>query len=81
MDQEIQQSDKQKIVALVQSEHANTVISILKRIVQTNSQSLVGDNEFGTIVNAVRFDTQQNMILEVLKLYESVKDGSFISNQ
>lgn len=73
------QSIQQKIISLTQSEHAETVILILKRVSEVNQ--LVGDTDYKTIVNAVTFDAQQNMILKVLELFESVKNGSFINNQ
>ncbi len=79
MEPQDEQSIKQKIVALCQSEHVPAMLNMLKRVSTANK--LVGDSEFSTIVNAVKFDTQQDMIVQVLNLIESVKDGTFISKQ
>jgi len=55
MDQEVIQSEKQKIIALVQSEHAGTVLNLLRTIANSKAGKLVGDSEYNTIVNAVAF--------------------------
>ncbi len=75
------QTIKQKIIQLAQSEHAPVVIEILKQVVLGKAKNLVGDSEYATVVNAVTFDVQQDIIVSVIKLFESVKDGSFINNQ
>lgn len=79
MDPQNEQTMKQKMIALAQSEHLPTMIYMLKSVCTANK--LVGDNEFSTVVNAVKFDTQQDIIIDLMKLVESIKNGSFINNQ
>lgn len=43
--------------------------------------ALVGDNEFNTVVNAVKFDTQQNIMLGFLKHIDFIKGGGLHNQQ
>lgn len=69
----MEQTRKQKLIFLAQSEHSSTVIEIIKDCIPQNV--LVGDNEFETVRNAVIFDTYQNMIVSVVKYLEDIRKG------
>lgn len=74
MDEQIPQSKKQKLIALVQGDNSSTVIELIKMVIPR--EKLIGDNEFSTIVNAVKFDTREQMILDIVQLMEEIKNGS-----
>lgn len=68
-----EQSMKQKKIALAQSVHAPIVIELLKDCM--NRTALVGDNEFKTIVNAVTFDVQSEILIKMVDLLENIRQG------
>jgi len=68
------QSDKQKMIALATSEHAPAVVLLLKHLIKP--VPLLGNNEYETIVNAVKFDTQSDILRGVVDLMEAIRQGS-----
>jgi hypothetical protein len=68
------QSDKQKMIAFAQSEHVGIVIALLRECLVKGS--LVGEDEFKTIVNAVTMDAQSNVILAFIQKIDDIKKGS-----
>lgn len=64
---------KAKKIALVQSEHAETVIELMRDCI--DRFPLVADTEWGTLVNAVRLDTQSNMLSNMITLINDIKQG------
>lgn len=42
---------------------------------------LIGETEYETVVNAVKFDTQQNVMLSFLKRLEFIQQGGLINKQ
>ncbi len=42
---------------------------------------LVGDTEYGTVVNAVKIDTQQNVMLGFLNRIEVIRQGALLNAQ
>lgn len=67
------QSMKQKKIALAQSEHAPIVIELLKDCMTRSP--LVGDNEFKTLVNAITFDVQSEIIVKMVERLEFIRQG------
>ncbi len=54
-------------------------IEIIKSTFETTQ--LVGDSEYSTVVNAVKFDTQQNVMLGFLKRLDFIREGGLINIQ
>lgn len=54
-------------------------IEIIKSTFETGP--LVGDSEYGTVVNAVKFDTQQNVMLGFLKRLDFIREGGLHNAQ
>jgi len=42
---------------------------------------LVGGSEYETVVNAVRFDTQQNVMIGFLKRLDFIREGGLLNQQ
>jgi len=74
-----QQSHIQKKIEFAQSEHIETVISLLKEC--SRQPKLVGDTEFSTIVNAVTMDAQGEMIIKFINSIDFIKKGGLITEQ
>jgi len=71
---ENEQSLKQKKIALAQSEHAPTVIELMKDcIVQV---PIIADTEWRTIVNALTLEIQSTMLRDMVDLLEKIRTGS-----
>lgn len=64
---------KQKKIAFAQSAHVETVVQLLKEC--GGVPTLVGENEFETVVNAVTLDAQQNMITKFINMIDHIKQG------
>lgn len=71
---ENEQSTKQKKIALAQSEHASTVILLLKDIM--DQSPLIADTEFKTIVNAITLDVQSTILRKMVDYLEEIRQGS-----
>lgn len=74
-----EQNIKQKKIALAQSEHASTIIEILKDC--TTKIPLVGDTEWKTIVATITLDAQSNLIREVVDYLERIRRGELHNEQ
>jgi len=74
-----EQSHIQKKIAFAQSEHIETVISLLKEC--SRQQKLVGETEYATVVNAVTMDAQGDMIIKVINSIDFIKKGGLITEQ
>lgn len=68
------QSLKQKKIALAQSEHASTIIELIKDCIPQHP--LVAETEWATIVNAVTLEANSTMILKMVELLENIRSGS-----
>lgn len=68
------QTKKQLKIALAQSEFAPIVIELLRECM--DQTELVGDSEYSTVVNAVRFDTQSEIIRRVVEHLENIRQGA-----
>jgi len=76
MEPEINITENQKKMAFANSEHIEIVITLLQEC--GGVDSLVGSNEFATIVNAVTLDAQQNMIKKFINSIDSIRKGSLV---
>jgi len=65
----------QKKIELAQSEYAPVVIELIKDLLKQEDQILIGDNEFSTIVNAVKLDTQGNILRGMVDYLENIRKG------
>ena len=54
-------------------------IEVIKTTFETGA--LVGGSEYETIVNAVKFDTQQNVMLGFLKQVDIIREGGLHNAQ
>lgn len=54
-------------------------IEIIKSTFETTA--LLGNNEYETVVNAVKFDTQQNVMLGFLKQLDFIREGGLLNKQ
>lgn len=79
MDELQQQSMIQKKIALAQSEHAPIVIELLKDCIQQSP--LIGDNEFKTLVNAITFDVQSEIIIKMVERLEFIRNGGLLQGK
>jgi hypothetical protein len=70
---------KQKKIALAQSEHAGTVIELMKDCF--TQVPLVADTEWKTIVNAVTLDVQGTMLKNMVDHIDKIKNGSLHEEQ
>jgi len=73
MEEVINVTLKQKLIALAQSEHASSVVELI-RLCRPNVP-LVAGTEWQTIVNAITIDTHGTIMLGVANLIDSIKRG------
>lgn len=71
---ENEQSQKQKKIALAQSEHAPTVILLLKDIM--DQSPLIAETEFKTLVNAITLEVQSTILRKMVDYLEDIRQGS-----
>jgi len=71
---EVNQSINQQKTVLARSEHSPIIIELMKDLI--SQSALVGQSEYETVVNAVRFDTQSSMLRGMVDLLENIRGGS-----
>ena len=76
MENEVDQSMRQKMIALAQGENAPVVIALLHSCVE--QRSLVTETEWQTIVNTVSMDAQATLIQNVIAKLEELRKGAFL---
>lgn len=69
------QNLKQKKISLAQSEHASTIIELMKDCME-QSPLVDEKSEWKTMVNTIRLDTQSTMIRSMVDLLEEIRSGS-----
>jgi len=69
----MEESLKQKKIALAQSEYANTIVELMRDC--TSKKPLVEDSEWKTIVNAITLDVESSMMMRVVDYIESIRRG------
>jgi len=72
-----EQSLNQKKIALAQSEHAGTVIALMKDCI--SQTPLVADSQWATIVNTIKMDTESTMLRNMVDLIDRIKKGSLVN--
>lgn len=68
------QTANQKKIALAQSEHAGTIIELMKDC--TSQVPIVADTEWKTIVNAITLEVQGTMLRRMVDYLEEIRKGS-----
>ena len=71
--EESEQSLKQKKIALAQSEHARTVIELMRDCTKKNP--IIVDTEWGTIVNAITLEVEGDLMRRVMDYIEDIRKG------
>jgi len=71
---ESEQNLKQKKIALATSEHASTIIELMKDCM--SKTPIIVDTEWGTIVNAVTLEVQGTMLRTMVDYLENIRNGS-----
>ena len=69
------QTQNQKKIALAQSEHAATIIELMKDCI-TKTELIDEKSEWHTIVNTVRLDAESTMIRRMVDYLEDIRKGS-----
>jgi hypothetical protein len=69
-----EQTLKQRKIALAQSEHASTIIELMKDCMPQNP--IIADTEFKTLVNAITLEVQGTMLRTMVDLLENIRNGS-----
>lgn len=70
---------KQKKIELANSEYAPVIIELIKDLIERSP--LIGDTEYATIVNAVKFDTQSSILAGMVDHLENIRKGSLLEIQ
>jgi hypothetical protein len=71
------QTANQKKIILAQSEHAGTIIELMKDCM-VQSELVDEKSEWQTIVNTIRLDTQSTMIRRMADYLEEIRTGKLI---
>ena len=68
------QTLKQRKIALAQSEHATTIIELMRDC--TSKSPIIAETEFKTLLNAITLEVEANMMRKVVDHIESIRRGS-----
>jgi len=74
MENESEQSIKQKKIALATSEHAPVIIELMKDCI--SQTPIIAKTEWETIVNAVTLEVQSTMLRAMVDYLEEIRKGS-----
>jgi len=69
------QTANQKKIALAQSEHAATIIELMKDCI-TKTELIDKKSEWGTIVNTLTLDAESTMIRRMVDYLEAIRQGA-----
>lgn len=70
---------KQRKIALAQSEHASTIIELMKDCM--SQTPIVAKTEWETIVNAITLEVQGTMLRTMVDHLENIRNGSLHEQQ
>jgi hypothetical protein len=70
------QSETQQKILFAQSPFVPIVVKLLRESMV--NQRLVGDSEYETVVNAVRLDSQSDLLNSFINSIEEIKKGSIL---
>lgn len=74
MDPEINQTVKQKIATLLANpDNIQAIIELVKMSIP--QEEILGDNEYQTIVNAVKLDTRGKVLVDLIAKIDFIKQG------
>lgn len=73
------QTPVQKKILFANSPHVEAAISILQGC--SGVSKLVAETEYGTIVNAVTLDAQNDMIKSFIDKIDAIRNGSLLNAQ
>jgi hypothetical protein len=68
-----EQSLRQRKIAFVNSEFADVIVPLIQDVLPP--MTLIGDSDYETICNAVRFDTRSELIRDLLIYMDDIKNG------
>lgn len=68
------QTANQRKIALAQSEHAGTIIELMKDCMD-KTELIDRKSEWGTIVNTITLDAQSSMIRRMVDYLEAIRNG------
>lgn len=68
-----EQSLKQKKIALAQSEHASTIVELIRDCIPRTP--IIANDEFHTLVNAITLDVTSTLLRDVVDYIEAIKNG------
>lgn len=74
------QTANQKKIALAQSEHAGTIIELMRDCI-TKTDLIDDKSEWKTIVNTIRMDAEASMIRRMVDYLEAIRAGSLHDKQ
>ena len=72
------QTEQQKIISFATSEHYTGAIELLKRC-RTQLTSVVADDEFHTLVNALTLELETNLIQRLVVAVDRIRNGENLS--
>lgn len=70
-----EQTLNQKAISFATSDHYAGAVEILKRV-RTKLQSVLGENEFQTMVNALTLELEANLIQRFIVEIDSIRQGN-----
>lgn len=76
---ENEQTLKQRKIALAQSEHAFTIVELMRDC--TSKSPIIADSEWKTIVNAITLEVEANMMRRMVDYIEEIRKGSLHDTQ
>lgn len=81
MDEPIEQQSliQKQITFANNAEMVQAAIEVIKS--SFTAGELVGDSEYATVVNAVKFDTQQDVMVNFWKRIEYIRGGGLLNAQ
>lgn len=68
------QTETQKKIVLAQSEHASTIIELMKDCT-TRTELIDEKSEWQTIINTIRLDSESTMIRRMVDYLEAIRQG------
>lgn len=77
MDEAAKLSLVQKKIALAQSEHAPTIIELMKDCIE-HSQLINNESEWKTLINAVTLEANGDMLRRMVDYLEKIRQGELL---
>ncbi len=71
---ETEQTLQQKVVTFATSEHYPGAVELLKRS-RTQLQTIIGEDEFHTLLNALTLELETNLIQRFIVMVDDIRTG------